>query len=50
MKITEQLQRLYEIEEKLRILQDNGLWEKLQTSKEIVIKVIVELENLKEIK
>jgi hypothetical protein len=45
MRYIEQIKILYDIQEKLRILQENGLWEKLQTTKETIVKTILELES-----
>jgi len=44
---TMQLEMLYKIQEELRILQENGLWEPLQEAKEKVIKVIKQIESNK---
>lgn len=45
MSLKDQLKLLYEIREKIRILQENGLWGKLQDSKIKIIKTISELES-----
>lgn len=45
MKLQEQLNYLYEIQEKIRILQEQGLWEKLDKPKTEIIKLILDLEN-----
>lgn len=45
MTYKEQLERLYSVQEQLRVLQENGLWEVLETAKSEVIKVILDIEN-----
>lgn len=42
----EQLERLYKIQEDIRIVQENGLWEPLHDAKLKVVKLIQELENI----
>ena len=50
MNRSEQLKRLYKIQEDIRILQESGLWEPLHDAKLKIIKLIKELENLETIK
>lgn len=45
MTINEQLDRLYKIQEEIRIVQSSGLWEPLHESKLRIIKLIQDLEN-----
>ena len=42
----EQLERLYKIQEEIRIVQESGLWQPLHDAKGDVIKLIKELESV----
>lgn len=47
MKLQEQLDRLYKIQEDIRTVQESGLWQPLHEAKWYVIKLIQELEDTK---
>lgn len=47
MNLQEQLDRLYKIQEDIRIVQESGLWQALHEAKWYVIKLIQELEDIK---
>lgn len=48
MKFKEQLERLYKLQEEIRVLQENGLWENLQPAKDVIIRETLKIEKAAE--